>query len=414
MNNFYARYPAVNIAELLEQLCPNGVPAFRLGDILAVKRGKRVVKKDLSPEPKIDLNPVYQNSLIPLGYFPETNAPANSPFVIIAGAAGEIGFSAEPYWAADDCLVLDVPTGISSTFILHMLVFHQQKLKRYVRKASIPRLSRQHVENLPIALPPLEVQERIVEVLDSFIDLNVSLHRERELRDAQLNHYREALLDFDNAGSGDYPSSEIAELIHEQCPKGIPLRKLGECCRTQSGWGFPTRFQGHKNKEIPFVKVGDMNRPGNEIWQSDAENYVDRSDLAAMKAGTIPSNSIVFPKIGAAVRTNKKRITATEIAIDNNVMALIPDDSVSPRYLFQLMQTLDLSDVANDSGAVPSIRKSEMESLLIPLPPLKVQERIVAVLDNFIEYSTNLRREIELRQKQLEYYREQLLTLPTA
>ena len=72
----------------------------KLGEICELERGVRVIKKDLQEE---GLIPVYQNSLTPLGYFDKSNYPANTPFVICAGAAGEIGFCNKPFWAADDC-----------------------------------------------------------------------------------------------------------------------------------------------------------------------------------------------------------------------------------------------------------------------------------------------------------------------
>jgi len=78
------------------------------------------------------------------------------------------------------------------------------------------------------------------------------------------------------------------------------------------------------------------------------------------------------------------------------------------------MQTIDLKTLANDSGAVPSIRKTEMERFKIPIPPLSEQERIVNILDKFDalvnDISAGLPAELNARSKQYEYYRNKLLT----
>ncbi|MFW4196996.1 restriction endonuclease subunit S, partial [Klebsiella sp. 10982] len=122
-----------------------------------------------------------------------------------------------------------------------------------------------------------------------------------------------------------------------------------------------------------------------------------------------PAGSVIFPKIGAAVATNKKRLLSVPSAYDNNVMGLIPGEEISPRFLFFWMQTINLSSLAHDSGAVPSIRKSEMEVLPIPVPPLQIQAEIIRVLDTFTALTAELTAELTARKKQYNYYRDQLL-----
>jgi type I restriction enzyme S subunit len=105
-------------------------------------------------------------------------------------------------------------------------------------------------------------------------------------------------------------------------------------------------------------------------------------------------------------------------AYDNNVMGLIPGNQINPRFLFFWMQTVDLTKLAHDSGAVPSIRKSEMEMLQVPVPPLEEQERIVSILDRFDalvnDLSSGLPAEIRARRQQYEHYRDRLLTFREA
>ncbi|WP_019323193.1 restriction endonuclease subunit S, partial [Streptococcus mutans] len=142
-----------------------------LGSICSISRGKRLIRSQLNKNGKY---PVYQNSLIPLGYFNETNEEANTTFIISAGAAGEIGFSKQPFWKADDVWTMSSEF-INQRFLYYTLLSNQPKIKGQVRKASIPRLSKNVIENLTVCLPESEGQSRIVSVLDKFDTLTNSI-----------------------------------------------------------------------------------------------------------------------------------------------------------------------------------------------------------------------------------------------
>ena len=169
-----------------------------LGKLGIINRGKRVVKSQLTTE---GVYPVYQNSLQPLGYFDKSNVKANTTFMITAGAAGEIGYSNCAFWSADDCYYFDCPKDVlDDRFLYHSLKKQQNKIFSQVRKASIPRLGRNSVENIKIPIPPLSVQSHIVQILDTFDTLTQSisegLPKEIKLRQKQYEYYREQLLNF--------------------------------------------------------------------------------------------------------------------------------------------------------------------------------------------------------------------------
>lgn len=169
-----------------------------LGKLGIINRGKRVVKSQLTTE---GVYPVYQNSLQPLGYFDKSNVKANTTFMITAGAAGEIGYSNCAFWSADDCYYFDCPKDVlDDRFLYHSLKKQQNKIFSQVRKASIPRLGRNSVENIKIPIPPLSVQSQIVAILDTFDTLTQSisegLPKEIQLCQKQYEYYRERLLNF--------------------------------------------------------------------------------------------------------------------------------------------------------------------------------------------------------------------------
>ena len=169
----------------------------KVGQVVNLQRGKRLVRKQLTTSGSV---PVYQNSLAPLGYYTESNRVKNTSFVICAGAAGEIGYSTVDFWAADDVYTLETSDNISDKFIYYVFLSKQDRLKSQVRKASIPRLSKDAIDKITFYLPSITEQERIVSILDNFNTLTNSLSeglpKEIELRQKQYEYWREQLLNF--------------------------------------------------------------------------------------------------------------------------------------------------------------------------------------------------------------------------
>ncbi len=187
------------LQELIQRLCPDGVEFKPLGEVSTIRRGVRVVKQELEETGEI---PVYQNSLKALGYYSKSNVSAYTSFVIAAGAAGDIGFSDVPFWAADDCYVIIPCNGVNDKYIYYCLQKNQIVLKSQVRKASIPRLSRSVVEKLTIPVPSIEVQEEIVKILDTFSAHAAELQAELQARKEQYEYYRNLLLTFNPSACG--------------------------------------------------------------------------------------------------------------------------------------------------------------------------------------------------------------------
>ncbi len=162
-----------------------------------------------------------------------------------------------------------------------------------------------------------------------------------------------------------------------------PMVQLHEIGIFQSGFGFPNKMQGKRAGDYPFAKVGDISAAVRKGYTfiSSANNYVDASDLPILKAKTLPVGSIVFAKIGEAIRQNFRAVTKVEMLIDNNAMGLIPkSDVVDTKYLYYFMCQLDLYPYTG-ATTVPSLRKSTLEKIKIPLPPLPIQRHIAKVLD---------------------------------
>lgn len=136
----------------------------KLGEICDVKRGVRVTREALTTEGQY---PVFQNTNYPLGYFNKYNVAANTPFVIVGGSAGLVGFSKNNYWAADDCAYFDNCEELNLVFLYYILLLRQNEIKRHIRTASVPRLDRKNIEDIVLSTPLLSEQSAIASVLTS-------------------------------------------------------------------------------------------------------------------------------------------------------------------------------------------------------------------------------------------------------
>lgn len=162
--------------------------------------------------------------------------------------------------------------------------------------------------------------------------------------------------------------------------EGWVTKTVGDVAEIAGGSAFPRAFQGHTNLPVPFAKVSDMNLPGNE-WEIDtAANTVDDKILRKTKARVFPLGTIVFPKVGAALLTNKRRVLATGAAIDNNLMALVPR-AIDPTFLYYWSLTLDLTAYAQP-GALPSVNQETVGAIPILVPSRTEQQRIAEVLQS--------------------------------
>jgi type I restriction enzyme, S subunit len=158
----------------------------------------------------------------------------------------------------------------------------------------------------------------------------------------------------------------------------VPLAKIVKC---EGGTAFPHRYQGRRQGDYPFFKVSDMNALANSWKMVQAANYVSKADLAELRTKPKPANSVVFPKVGGAVLTNKKRMLASPAAIDNNLMAVWPlsDTECLADFLYFYFLSTDLAELANP-GPLPSINASRIYEREIRIPGTAEQEKIAAVL----------------------------------
>ncbi|GAD18704.1 type I restriction-modification methylase [Helicobacter fennelliae] len=176
-----------HIEKLIKELCPNGVEFKALGDNVEIYTGKQFNKRDMQ---EIGTYPVINGGIYPSGYIENFNETENTITISQGGAsAGYVNFMFSKFWAGAHCYVVKPNNkNLINKFLYYFLKNLENNLMSLKYGAGIPALNSNHIKKLQIPLPPLEIQNEIVKILDTFTEL--------ETRHKQYEYYRERLLSF--------------------------------------------------------------------------------------------------------------------------------------------------------------------------------------------------------------------------
>ncbi|MBR4364297.1 MAG: restriction endonuclease subunit S [Prevotella sp.] len=360
---------------------------MKLGDVCEIVRGVRLIRKELEKEGNI---PVFQNSLTPLGFYSESNNPGHTTFIICAGAAGEIGYSNIPFWAADDCLCLTCPDSLHNKYAYYYLLVSQSSLKSKVRKASVPRLSRIEVERILIPIPSLSEQKRIVGILDTFTDSIENLKQQIDQRRKQYEHYRDQLLDLEGK-------------------EGVEMKTLGEVCIKTSN----IRWKNTSDDEaFKYIDLSSVNRDTHTI---DDFLEINKNNAPSRAQQIVYEGDVIL----GTTRPTLSRYCQIPQQYDNQICSTgfciyrANKDIVLNRWLFHNIGNSnfwDYCELKQQGAGYPCLSNSDAFAYIIPVPSLQEQQRIVSILDTFEASIQNLEAQLKERQKQYEYYRNKLLS----
>lgn len=253
-----------------------------------------------------------------------------------------------------------------------------------------PAVNADDVADIACPVPPRDEQRRIVDFLEA-----------ENKRIGDLAALGERMLDL----LAERDRAAVVEALERL---SAPARSLGQITDFVGGTGFPHRFQGLSSGDLPFVKVSDLHRPGSDVYIDDAENWISDDVSKELGARIIPEGAVIFPKIGAAMLKNPRRLTGRSCVVDNNILAIVPR-MISSRYLRYALLTVDFAQFANP-GPVPSLDTSAVASLKVKLPGRQEQEAVADRLDGKLRCHRRLRAAIKAQANLLGERRNALIT----
>ena len=248
---------------------------------------------------------------------------------------------------------------------------------------TVKHLSAKQLSKILIPLPDMSEQQRISAVLRS-VDRVIAM-RKKELD--EINNL---------------VKSRFIELFGDQTanPYAWQQTSIGACCTLKSGTSLPADRE-NEGGAIPYVKVGDMNYPGNEQYITTSSRFVSEQTAGT---GVFPVGTVVFPKRGGAIGTNKKRLTRIPICADLNVMGVTAGRRLTPQYLMAYFNTVDLGTL-NNGSSVPQINNKDIAPLLICIPPMALQEQFAA----FVEQTDKSKLAVQKGLQELEILKKSLM-----
>lgn len=391
-----------------------------LGEVGVFTRGSGLQKKDLCDAgvPAIHYGQIYTyykrytyetKSFVDLGRAQRSRCAQPGDLVIATTSENDDDVCKAVAWlgegplvvSSDACFYAHTLDPKYMAYFFETALFDEQK-RKYITGTKVRRV---HVDNLAkvlIPIPPLSVQAEIVRILDSFTSLTAELEAELEARQAQYAHYRDELLDFSRAGRGE-----------------VVYRPLGEIAAFYNGLTGKTRsdFQQGDASYVPYKTVFRGNAVDLSRVESVSVSSGERQNKLAYGDVLFTSSSESLEEVGLSSVVMEEPAQPTYLNSFCFGVRFLPGIIIQPGYAKYMFRSEGLRrQIKKTASGVTriNISKALFKKIVIPIPPLEEQERIVRLLDEFDTLTSSLTeglpREIELRRQQYAYYRDQLLS----
>ena len=404
------------LSRLLKELCPEGVEYKTLGEIASIRRGGNFQKKHYVSNgiPCIHYGQIYTKYNL---FVNETDSYidpevakkqkfAESGDIIMAVTSENVEDVCKCIaWLGNDKVAVSGHTAIihhnqNPKYLVYYLssqMFQDQK-RKMAHGTKVIEVSPAKLNEVKVAVPPLEVQREIVHILDSFTlltaELTEKLTAELTARRKQYEFYRDKLLSHNEI----YPIKPISELGKWYGGKTPSMSE-------KSFWEQGT---------IPWISSKDIKIS----TLADTQDHITEKAVKESSMKVYPANSIaVVTRSGILKHTFPVAYVPFETTVNQDIKILVVNKDVLPRYAFHVIQGRGkdiLVKTKKQGGTVDSLDFQKVLAYKVPVPPKDIQGKLVEALDNFeticSDLSIGLPAEIEARQKQYEYYRDVLLT----
>ena len=375
----------MNILEEIQN-CP--VEWKELGEVALLKRGKTITSKTATDGPY----PVISGGQKPAYFHGEFNREGETITVAGSGAyAGFVMYWDEPIFVSDAFSIEPLEGALIPKFLYHYLLEKQEILFSLKKGSGVPHVYPKDVSKILIPIPPLEIQEKIVQKLDKMTEYVTELTSELTSRKKQYSFYRDKLLSFED---------EVYQ---------VEWKTLEEVAKFNYGYTDKAKDTG----DIRFIRITDIDENG--YLKSNDKKYISLTEES--RNYLVRHGDLLMARTGATYGKTLFIDTDEASAYASFLIKITPSEKLNSRYYWHFSKSTLYWKQANNlvsKAGQPQFNANSLKNIRIPVPSLDIQSRIVQVLDNFDIVCNDLKiglpKEIELRQKQYEYFREKLLT----
>ena len=349
---------AGNSAPQDKDLFENGIyPFFRTADVGKIHFGKINSSEDLLNEKGIKGLKLFKKGTI---LIPKSGA---STFL-----NHRVKMEVDGFVVSHLATVKGRENVVNDDFLLYYLL--TIKVQDLIQDQNYPSVNLPIISNIKIMLPPLPEQERIVEKLDKAFE---AIDKAKTIAETNLKNAKEL---FESALNNVFTKNT----------DGWEEKKLDDVCTYKSGTTISKDLEKDTG-DLLYIKVGDMNIRGNEELITTSTRFASSAEISA--AQIIPTGSVIFPKRGGAIATNKKRKIIKPTIVDLNTMAIIPNKELDSNFFYYWFGQINLIDISNGT-TIPQINNYSFQNLRIKYPTLLEQQKIVEQLDKIQEKTKKL------------------------
>ena len=391
-----------NILELLKH---EKVEWKKLGEVCEFKRGNTITKKN-AVEGDV---PVIAGGQKPAYYHNISNREGITITVAGSGAyAGYVSYWNQPIFLSD-AFSIETNSKLDKRYLYHWLLDNQYKIYELKKGSGVPHVYSNDLANFEIPIPSIEIQKKIVDILDNFTNYVTELQSELQSRAKQYTYYRDMLL------SEEY-LNKVTKKMEED--RKLKIYKLEEIFDFKNGLNKGKEFFGTGVPFISYVNVYKLDRLQKEditekvnVTESELERFsIEKGDVLFTRTSELQEevgySSVVIEELENCVFNGFSIRARPKIK-----------DLLLPEYCAHLFRCYDIrKEIVKRSSFTTraSLSSQGLGKIKVVIPPLSLQNKIVKILDKFqvmlADTKGLLPEEIVQRQKQYEYYREKLLT----
>ncbi|MDE5885193.1 MAG: restriction endonuclease subunit S [Oscillospiraceae bacterium] len=396
------------IDELIKELCPDGVAYVKIEEITDYEQPTKYIVKSTNYNDAYKTPVLTAGQTFILGYTNETDgifeATLEHPIIIFDDFTGAFKWVNFPFKVKSSAMkIITVNNKMSLRYLYHVMG-HLNFTSEEHKRLWIGTYSQ-----FGIPLPPLAIQEEIVRILDEYSEKNEKLikklYAEIDLRKKQYAYYRDMLLDFGSVHGKETHECKwrtLGEVIIS-LNTGLNPRKFFKL-NTEDATNYYITIREIRNGKItPNNKTDRINN--NALQLCNNRSNLEVGDVLFSGTGTVGETAVITKK-------------PTNWNIKEGVYSIKPiQTKILPFFLYYILQTEKIKTAYMKKvagGTVKSIPMVEMKKILIPVPSLEEQKRIVGILDRFDrlcnDLTSGLPAEINARKKQYAYYRDKLLS----